>query len=104
MGKLGLILMEGAMLSKSLIQFSVEGWSCVPSLLFTWGQTLVQVMKIMGTSFKRSHACTATHSAPSPAAGHCRPMPPLETPGHSWESLGQSLVVSLLLSPRSWFI
>ena len=27
-------LMGGAMLSKSLIQFSVVGWSCVPSLLF----------------------------------------------------------------------
>ena len=24
----------GAMLSKSLIQFSVDGWGCVPSLLF----------------------------------------------------------------------
>ena len=32
-GKLGLVLMGGAMLSKSLIQFSVDGWSCVPSLL-----------------------------------------------------------------------
>ena len=32
--KLGLILMGGAMLSKSLIQFSVDGWGCVPSLLF----------------------------------------------------------------------
>ena len=29
-----LVLMGGAMLSKSLIQFSVDGWSCVPSLLF----------------------------------------------------------------------
>ena len=29
------------MLIKSLIQFSVDGWSCVPSLLFTWGQTMV---------------------------------------------------------------
>ena len=27
--------------SKSLIQFSVDGWSCVPSLLFTWCQTMV---------------------------------------------------------------
>ena len=26
--------MGGAMLSKSLIQFSVDGWGCVPSLLF----------------------------------------------------------------------
>ena len=33
-GKLGLILIGGAMLSKSWIQFSVEGQGCVPSLLF----------------------------------------------------------------------
>ena len=33
-GKLGLVLMGRAMLSKSLIQFSVDGWSCVSSLLF----------------------------------------------------------------------
>ena len=46
------------MLSKSSIQFSVDGWSCVPSLLFTWSQTMVEVMKIMATSFKRSYACT----------------------------------------------
>ena len=32
--KLGLVLMGGAMLSKSLIQFSVDVWGCVPSLLF----------------------------------------------------------------------
>ena len=32
--KLGLILMGGAKLSKSLIQFSVDGQGCVPSLLF----------------------------------------------------------------------
>ena len=56
-------------------------------------------MKIMLTSFKRSHAHTATLSAPSCAAGHCQPMPPPETPGHSRASLGQSLVGSLLLSP-----
>ena len=35
-GKLGLVLMGGSMLSKSLIQFSVNGWGCVPSLLFDW--------------------------------------------------------------------
>ena len=91
------------MLSKSLItQFSVDGWGCVPSLLFTWGQTMGEVMKNMATSFKRSHACTATLSATSPAAGHHRPTPLLETPGHSWASLGQSLVGSLLLF--SWVL
>ena len=65
-------------------------------------QTMVEVMKIMSTSFKRSHAGTAKLSAPSPAAGHHHPMPPPETPGHSRASLGQSLVGSLLLSPGSW--
>ena len=59
-------------------------------------------MKIMATSFKRSHAHTAALSAPSPAAGHRQPVPLPETPGHSWASLGQSLVGSLLLSPGSW--
>ena len=51
---------------------------------------MVEVMKIMATSFKRSHARTAALSAPSPAAGHHHPMPPPETPGHSRASLGQS--------------
>ena len=37
----GSALVGGAMLSKSLIQFSVDGWGHVPSLLFTWGQTMV---------------------------------------------------------------
>ena len=63
---------------------------------------MVEVVKIMATSFKTSHAGTITPSAPSPAEGHCQPLPPPETPGHSWASLGQSLVGSLLLSPGSW--
>ena len=62
---------------------------------------MVEVMKIMETFFKRSHACTATLSALNPAVGHHRPMPPPETPRHSWASLSQSLVGSLLLSPAS---
>ena len=98
-GDQGLVLMGGTMLSKSLIQFSIDGWGCVPSLLFTWGQTMVKAMKIMVTSFKRCHGCTATLSAPDPAAGHRQPTPPLEIPGHSQASLVQSLVGSLLLSP-----
>ena len=94
--------MGRAMHSKSLIQFSVEGWSCVSSLLFTWGQTMMEVMKIMVTSFKRSHAGTAAVSSPNPAAGHRRSTPPLETPGQSQASLGQPLVGSLLLLLGSW--
>ena len=57
-------------LSKPLIQFSIVGWSYVPSLLFTWGQTMVEVVKIMVTPFKRSSAPTVALSGPYPAAGH----------------------------------
>ena len=73
-----------------------------PPFCLTWGQTTVEVMKIMTTSFKMSHACTAALSTPDPVAGHCWRMSPLETAGHSWVCLGRSLVGSLLLSPGSW--
>ena len=63
---------------------------------------MMEVMKIIVTFFKRSHALTATLSAPSPAAGHRQLTSLPETPGHSRASLGQSLVGSLLLSPGSW--
>ena len=78
------------MLSKSLIQFSVDGWSCVPSLLFPWVHTKVEVMKIMVTSLKWSHACTATLNAPNPGAGNHRPTPRwrlLDTHRPVWVSL-----------------
>ena len=83
-GKLGLVLY---MFSKSSVQFSVDGWSCVLSLLLTWDQTMVEVIKIMVTSLKRSQACTTTVRAPNPAAGHHWPMPSPETPGHPEASL-----------------
>ena len=50
---------------------------------------MVEVMKIMVASFKRSSAGTAALNAPDPAAGHRRPMPLLEIPGHSQASLGE---------------
>ena len=48
---------------------------------------MVEVMKIMVTSFKSSHAGTAACSAPNPAAGHCRPTPLPDTHGQVWVSL-----------------
>ena len=66
---------------------------------------MVEVMKIMVlkiTSFKRFHAYIDALSVPDSAAGHHQPTPLPETPGHSWTSLGQSLVGSFLLSPGSW--
>ena len=90
------------MLSKSLFQFSVDGWGCVPFLLFNLRPSMVEVMKIMATSFKRSHARTASLRAPNPEVGHCQPTPLPETPGHSWESLDQSLVG--VTAPFSWVL
>ena len=74
-----------------------------PPCYLTRGQTMVEVMKIMITSFKKImitsskkfHACTAKLSAPNPAAGHCGPTPPPETPRHSQASLAQSLMGTL---------
>ena len=63
---------------------------------------MVEVTKIMVTSFKRSHAHTSVLSASDLEAGHCQSTPPLEIPGHTWACLGQSLVVSLLLSSGFW--
>ena len=78
------------------------GGAVFPPCCLTWEQTMVEVIKKMVTSFKRSRACTATLNAPIPAAGHHLPTPLPENPGHSEASLGQSLVRSLLLSPGSW--
>ena len=78
------------MLSKFLIQFSVEGRGCVPSLLFDIDHTMVGVMKIMVTSFNTSHASTATLSAPTLQQLTADPLlcwRLLNTPGQVWVSL-----------------
>ena len=73
------------------------GEAVFPTCYIIWGQTMVEVRKIVETSFKRSQAFTTTLSAPNPAAGHCWLMLPPETPRHSQLSLGQSFVGSLLI-------
>ena len=63
---------------------------------------MVEVMKVMVTSFKRSYACATTLSALNPAADHHQHTSPLETPEHSQACLGHSLVGSLPLCLESW--
>ena len=79
--------------------FLLMGGAVFPPCYLTWGQTMVEVMNIMSTSFKRSHAHTATLSAPNPAAGHCWSMPSPETPRH----LGQ-VWISLLWGHCSFLL
>ena len=75
------------------------GWSCVPFLLlglrpnYGRGNLLQEGLCL--------HCCI---HCPDPMAGHCQPMPPPETPGHSQASLAQSLMGSLILSPGSWCV
>ena len=83
------------MFSKPLIQFSVDGLGCVPSLLFSLRPNYGR------GNGNLSKGLTVVFSAPDPTAGHCQPMSSLETPGHPQASLAQSLVGTLPLSPGS---
>ena len=62
---------------------------------------MVEVVKIMAT-FSKGSVHALPHSVPPTLQAHCQPTPLPETLGHTWESRGQSLVGSLLLSPGSW--
>ena len=85
-----------AMLSKSLIQFSVDGHGCVLSLLFglrpNYGRANGGNGDLLHCVFR----------APDHAAGHTRPTSSGESLEHSQGGLAQSLVGTLLLPPGSW--
>ena len=84
------------------------GGTVFPPYCLTWGQTMVEVIKIMVmkiTSFMTLSSLPPPQeslSAPSPEPGHRWPMPLLKTPGHSQASLGQSLVE--VTAPFSWVL
>ena len=90
------------MLSKSLIQFSVEGWGCVPSLFFDLRPKHGGGNEDNGNLLQKVPCTHCYTQCPKP----CR-RPPLThaSTRDSWTftvNLGQSLVGSLLLSPGSW--
>ena len=89
------------MLGKSLMQFSVDGQGCVPSLLFGLRPHYGGGDEGNGDLLQKAPCVRCRTECPDPAAGHRRPTPLPETPGHSQASLGQSLSGSLLLSPGS---
>ena len=89
------------MLSKSLIQFSVDG--CVPSLLFDLRPNCGGGNEGNGDLLQKVPCMYCYTQCLQPAEGHSPPMPPLDTRGHSRASLGQSLLGSLLFSLGSWY-
>ena len=66
------------------------GGAAFPPCCLTWGQTMVEVMKIMDTSLKRS-MCTLLHSVPRPCS---RPPLTQASAGSSWTLMGKSGSVS----------
>ena len=56
-GKQGLALMGGARLIKSWSNILLMGVAVFPPCSFAWGQTMVGVMVVMATSFKKTYAC-----------------------------------------------
>ena len=101
LGKLGLVLMGGALLSISLIQFSVDGWGCVPSLLFDLRPNYDRGNEDNVNLLQKVLYTHCSTQCPQPCSSHRQPTPLPETPGHSQTSLGQSLVGhgSSLLGP-----
>ena len=89
------------MLSKSLIQFSVDGQGCVSSLLFDLKPNSGAGNEDNGNLLQKVPCRHCYTQCPQP----CSRSPPTyasaEIPGHAQASLGQSLVGSLLLSPGS---
>ena len=93
--KLGLVLM---MLSKSLVQFSVDGWGCVPSLLFDLRPNYGEGDEDNGDLLLKvpcMHCCT---QCPQPCSG---PPPTHASTGDSWASLAVSRGVT---APFSWVL
>ena len=107
-GELGLVLMGGAMLSKSLIQFSVDG--CVPSLILTRGQT-PQVFDLRPNGgvnedngdLLQKVLCTHCHTQ---CLWPCsRPLPTHAFTGDSWTLTGRTRSLSCgVTGPSSWVL
>ena len=70
-GRLGLVLMGRAMLSKSLIQFYVNRRGHISSLLFDLRPNYGGGNEDNGDLLQRVPCGTAALSAAHPAAGHC---------------------------------
>ena len=83
MGKLDLVLMGGAMFSKSLIQFSVDGEGCVPSLLFDLRPIYGGGKEDNGLVLQKVPCRQCCTQCSHHVAGHCQPMALPESPAHS---------------------
>ena len=100
--KLGLVLMGRAMLSRSLIQLSVNGQGCVPSLLFHLRPNYSGGNEENGDFLQKvpsRHCCTQCTQPFS------RPLPTHTSAWDSWTLRGESGLVSCgVTAPFSWVL
>ena len=96
---MGLVLMGGAMLSRSLIQFSVDGRGCVPSLLCDLRPNYGGGNEDNGDLLQKVPCCT---QCPQPCS---RPLLTHTSTRDSWTLMGKSLSVSCgVTAPFSWVL
>ena len=101
-GKLGLVLMGGAMLSKSLIQFSIDGRGCVPSLLSDLRPNYGGGNEGKGNLLQN---VPCTHCYTQWPQSCSRPPPTHTSARDSWTLTGKSGSVSCgVTAPFSWFL
>ena len=101
-GKLGLILMGGAMLSKSLIQFSVDGRDLVPSLLLDLRPNYGGGNEDNGDLLQKVPYMRCPTQCPWCCS---RPPPTHASTGDSWILTGKSGSVSCGVTPPfSWVL
>ena len=98
--KLGLVLMGRAMLSKSLVKFSVDGWGCVPSMLFDLGPNYGGSNED-NCDLLQKVPCTHCYTQCPRACS--RPLLTHASARHSWTLMGKSRSVSCgVTAPESW--
>ena len=99
---LGLVLMGGAMLSKTLIRFSVNGWCCVPSLLFYLRPNCGGRDEDNGDLLQKLPCTNCCTQCPRPC---CRPPSTHASGGDFWTLMGRSdSVSSEVTAPFSWVL
>ena len=101
-GKMVLFMMSGAMISKSLIQFSVNLQGCVPSLLFDLRPNYGGSNEDNGNVLQKG-LCTHCHTqCPRPCS---RPLTTHTSARDSWTLTGKSGSVSCgVTAPFSWVL
>ena len=100
-GRNGLVLMSGAMLSKSLIQLFVEGWGCVPSLLFDLRPNYGGGNEDNGDLLQKVPCTHCYIQCPQPCSRPPLTQASARTPGTHGQ-VSPTHVGPLLLSPGSW--